>query len=201
MRLRPPFWQNFQYWLNSADLAEIQRTIRQAANQGEVDLFIRCDALEMVKLPWESWQIDTSKPIRIARTASKLQAVTKPVRRQRARILAILGDDTGLESENEQTGQKTTFEAEKAALKKLAAVDVTFVGWQAGKNIIALKDEICRTIADPQGWDILFFTGHSNETAMTGGQIAIAPNASIMVSGNCAGITNCSLQGATVCDL
>ena len=174
------FLAEFQYWLNSAELAEIQRTIRQAANQGEVDLFIRCNALEMVKLPWESWQIDTSKPIRIARTASKLQALTKPGRRQRARILAILGDDTGLESE--QTGQETTFKTEKAALKKLAAVDVTFVGWQAGKNLIALKDEICRAIADPQGWDILFFTGHSNETAMTGGQIAIAPNTSIMVS-------------------
>ncbi len=174
------FLAEFQHWLNSAELAEIQRTIRQAANQEErVDLFIRCDTLEMVKLPWESWQIDTSKPIRITRTANRLQAdSTKLVRRQKARILAILGDDTGLQSED----QKTTFEDEKDALKKLSPlINVTFIRWQEGKNIIALKDEICQAIADEQGWDILFFTGHSNETEMTGGQIAIAPNTSIMV--------------------
>lgn len=185
------FLAEFQHWLNSAELAEIQRTIRQAANEQErVDLFVRCDTLEMVKLPWESWQVDTSKPIRITRTANRLPAdSTKPERRRKARILAILGDDTGLQSEDEQEDtklqldeRKTTFTTEQSALKKLSTlVDITFVEWQKGKNIIALKDEICLALTDEQGWDILFFTGHSNETAITGGQIAIAPNSSIMV--------------------
>jgi CHASE2 domain-containing sensor protein len=179
------FLTEFHHWLNHSKLIEIRRTIAQAAStSSSVELFIRCDAIEMVKLPWESWQINAefgvSNPIRITRTSNRLQAnLVTHVRRKRARILAILGDETGLQTE----ANTSAFAEEKAALKQLESmVEVQFVGWQRGKSSTELINEIIKAIAHPQGWDILFFTGHSNETQLTGGEIAIAPNTAIMVS-------------------
>ncbi len=179
------FLAEFHYWLNHSELIDIRRTIAQAASTNSaVELFIRCDTLELVKLPWESWQINAefgvSHSIRITRTSSRLQAtLAPPVRRKKARVLAILGDETGLQTE----ANTSAFAEEKAVLKKLESiVEVQFVGWQRGKNPTELINEITTAIASQQGWDILFFTGHSNETQLTGGEIAIAPNTAIMIS-------------------
>jgi hypothetical protein len=51
---------------------------------------------------------------------------------------------------------------------------VIFVGWQPGVSTTQLRADISQAIADPDGWDILFFAGHSNETKLTGGEFAIA---------------------------
>ena len=172
------FLAEFHYWLNSAELIAIRREIALSATQlSRVDLLIRCDSLEMMKLPWESWQIGTefgaTNPIRIVRTSANLQASQQPpISRQRARILVILGDDTGLE-----------FQAERIAVQKLSPqAEVEFVGWRANQTSGDLKTAICQAIADKRGWDILFFAGHSNETVITGGELAISPNTSILVS-------------------
>jgi CHASE2 domain-containing sensor protein len=86
--------------------------------------------------------------------------------------LVILGDDTGLE-----------FQAERAAVQKLSPqAEIEFVGWRANQTSDDLKTAICQAIADKRGWDILFFAGHSNETAITGGELAVAPHISILVS-------------------
>jgi hypothetical protein len=88
--------------------------------------------------------------------------------------LAILGDDTGL-----------NFQGEKEAVQSLdkkKIADVEFVGWQRGQDIGELKAKIIEAIADPQGWDVLFFAGHSNEKELVGGELAIAPGASFFVS-------------------
>ncbi|MBA3921615.1 MAG: CHASE2 domain-containing protein [Nostocaceae cyanobacterium] len=172
------FLAEFHYWLNSAELVAIRREIAVDATQSSrVDLFIRCDSLEMMKLPWESWQIGTefgaTNPIRIVRTSANLQASQPPpISRQQARILVILGDDTGLD-----------FQAERTAVQKLSPqAEIEFVGWRANQTSSDLKTAICQAIADKRGWDILFFAGHSNETTITGGELAIAPHVSILVS-------------------
>ncbi|MDF5718370.1 MAG: CHASE2 domain-containing protein [Rhizonema sp. NSF051] len=91
---------------------------------------------------------------------------------RKARVLAILGDDTGL-----------NFNSEKSAIRSLEKIaEVEFVGWQSGKDITKLKTEIVETIASKTGWDILFFAGHSNETSLTGGEFSIAPNVTLSLS-------------------
>ncbi|NJN20115.1 MAG: CHASE2 domain-containing protein [Leptolyngbya sp. RL_3_1] len=45
----------------------------------------------------------------------------------------------------------------------------------------ALKQEICGAIADPQGWDILFFAGHSNESEVVDGSLSIAPHTALSI--------------------
>lgn len=189
-------WDEFQRWLLSPELVSIRSEINQAtrskSEQHWVEVLLTCTPLELARLPWETWEIakDSGTPgrIRIARTPTNIRyKPVSPIRRK-ARVLAILGDDTGL-----------NFEADKRAVRSLLRVaEVEFVGWNRGKDNAepntpnsaeislddanALKQEICNAIADARGWDILFFAGHSNETTLTGGELGIAPDTSISMN-------------------
>jgi len=176
----------FHNWLRSAELYKIRVAIATAIREDDkeeifprdVDIFLTCSSLELERLPWEAWEIVTEfaltpEKIRIARSPSNIRTSPnipningKPRKpRRKARILAVLGDDTGL-----------NFQAEKDAMGSISRLaEIEFVGWQPEKNIIELKDEIKQALESDLGWDILFFAGHSNETSITGGEIAIAP--------------------------
>nr|WP_278562172.1 CHASE2 domain-containing protein [Fischerella thermalis] len=144
-----------------------------------VQVFLSCTPIELSRFPWEVWEVGTefatAGAIQIIRTPLNIAAPTvvtpnKP-HQGRARILAILGDETGL-----------NFEAEKKMLKSLLRIaDVQFVGWQPEKTAAEVRQEISNAIADERGWDVLFFAGHSNETEMTGGELGIAPDASLSI--------------------
>ena len=165
--------ESFQFWLNQASLLEIRVEITQALQQSITDLFITCDSPDFDRLPWEIWkqsrEFSSIHSLRIARQPNTIRSqTTKPLKRSRLRVLVILGDETGLD-----------FQAEKAALKDLSKyADVSFVGWQ-GKEDQTLRSRIRSAITDPVGWDFLFFAGHSNETALTGGELGIAPGESL----------------------
>ncbi|HEY9631949.1 MAG TPA: CHASE2 domain-containing protein [Coleofasciculaceae cyanobacterium] len=182
----------FHQWLRQGELYEIRSRIAQAARDwdkgigGEaqtggspvIEVFLACNPLDLARLPWEAWEIGTefatTGKIRFVRTPVNIQdaPVTPKSRRSRVRILAILGDETGL-----------NFHADREAVQSLSSIaDVQFIGWQPEKNTESLKSEIVNTITDEQGWDVLFFAGHSNETCLTGGELAIAPNISLNLS-------------------
>lgn len=174
----------FDRWLRDAELYEIRATIARAAQahaaDSHLEIFLSCTPLELERLPWEAWAIGedlgSGGNIRMVRAPVNIRRETPGVSQQfcrrRPRILAILGDDTGL-----------NFAQEKTALRSLASIaDIKFVGWQRGKPRVELMKQIRQAIADERGWDILFFAGHSNETNLTGGQLAIAPHLSISVS-------------------
>jgi hypothetical protein len=175
----------FHHWLSSAELLKIRKEIAsggQSVIKGDyltthsIDVFLTCDSLELERLPWETWEIGTefaASSIRLVRTPANIEAEIGQRKHQgKMRILAILGDDTGL-----------NFQQEREALKSLSSVaDLTFVGWQKGKATDQLLEDIQQAIANPDGWDILFFAGHSNETNLTGGELTISPNQSILVS-------------------
>ncbi|MCU0533502.1 MAG: CHASE2 domain-containing protein [Hydrococcus sp. Prado102] len=184
---------HFHSWLQSQELSEIRSAI---ANTGKnlaeqisrdskyksycIDLCLTCHPLELERLPWEAWEISkelgmTGK-IRISRTPIQIQEETleetkKQVRRK-PRILVILGDDTGL-----------NFQEENNAVKKLTSLaEIKFCGWQKGKDISDLKTQVIEKITDEKGWDILLFFGHSNENQIMGGEIAIAPGISLSIN-------------------
>lgn len=174
----------FHKWLRCAELFEIRAVIASVASaeskgNATINLFLICDSLELERLPWEVWEIGTefalgSNKIRISRTSLNIRKAIEQEHstiQRKVRLLAILGDDSGLD-----------FQAEKKAIYELRSIaDVTFVGWQAGKNIQDLKNEIKDVIISDKGWDILFFAGHSNETNLTGGEIGIAPNVALSI--------------------
>lgn len=173
----------FHHWLRSAELHEVRAEIAQASRKYEhpnVDVFLTCNPLDLARLPWEAWEIGTefsssSTKIRIVRTPiNRRETVYYPNLRRsgKARILVILGDETGLD-----------FQAEKQAMIFLKSVaEVEFIGWQPQESIPELKTKIVQAIASKTGWDILFFAGHSNETNLTGGEFGIAPNTALLIS-------------------
>jgi hypothetical protein len=170
--------QEFHHWLRSAELFEIRAQIVKIAAQTSegIDLFLACNVLELERLPWETWEIAAESPqspsIRLLRLpASVRQNVVVP-RREKCRILVILGDDTGLD-----------FQGDRAAIEALKPLaEIESIGWQPNQDKEILKQQICDAIADKQGWDILLFAGHSNETTLTGGEFAIAPQTFLSLS-------------------
>lgn len=179
----------FHHWLRSAELFEIRSRIALAASgrmndeagkmnssSCKVDLFITCHPIELERLPWETWEIGAEfaafGAIRIARTPANIRLETSQTRRRKARVLAILGDDTGLD-----------FQADRLAVRSLSRIaHVDFVGWQPGQDVAQVKANICAALADQRGWDVLFFAGHSNETALADGELGIAPGASMSIN-------------------
>ncbi len=164
----------FHQWLRNAALFDIRSELGQKKADG-LDLLITCDPIALGRWPWEEWEITAefgaSRSVRIARLPVNVhEAVTSASRpHAAARVLVILGDDTGLD-----------FEAELAAiasLNRLAQIKV--IGWQPGLDTTALKQTICDTIQAAPGWDMLLFFGHSNEANAVGGQVAIAPHTTI----------------------
>ncbi|MDJ0556851.1 MAG: CHASE2 domain-containing protein [Microcoleaceae cyanobacterium MO_207.B10] len=184
----------FHRWLRHEQLYEIRATVAQAAKHktesvpshfqtqpSTVELFLTCNPIELSRLPWEAWEITefaASSKIRILRKPINIRSTPTPANSQphqngsKPRILAILGDDTGL-----------NFQADKEAVRSLSPIaEVEFVGWQPQQSIGELKHKIVKAITDERGWDILFFAGHSNETINTGGELAIAPATSISIN-------------------
>lgn len=181
-----PLLREFRDWLWCGELRDISKTIAAASRQLEatsdqkIDVFLTCDPLDLVRLPWETWEITddlaATGRIRIVRCPSNMRAEAVNLNRpywQRARILAICCDDVGL-----------NLSREKQILKSLEPlVYVKLVGWSTKMNqtIEQVRQEIVNAIEDEHGWDILFFAGHSNETQMNGGRLAIAPAASFTI--------------------
>jgi hypothetical protein len=170
----------FHRWLLNPELVSIRREIANAARQFSeldhhwVEVFLTCTPIELARLPWETWEIGTDlgtpEKIRISRTpANILNQPVHPIRRK-ARILAILGDNTGLNLKAD--------EEEMRSLSSLAEVE--FVR-KDNFDITELKNKICHAIADERGWDVLFFAGHSNETILNDGELGIAPGVSLSI--------------------
>jgi hypothetical protein len=173
----------FHRWLRGAELFEIRATLARASQEivnnrlhQHLDLFLTCTPIELARLPWETWEIGAdfaaTGTIRIVRTPATIRSGAASTVRQlrgRARILAILGDDTGL-----------NFQADRDAVRSLSRIaEVTFIGWQPGQTATEVKTQIRDAIAAEAGWDVLFFAGHSNEAEITGGELTIAPGVSI----------------------
>jgi hypothetical protein len=178
----------FHHWLRSAELYEIRAEMARASREwGTVhatglDIFLTCDPIELARFPWESWEISNEfaaiatvrivrVPINVSQPPNQVSSPSKK-QRSRARILAVMGDETGL-----------SFQLDRMAVQSLYRLaEIRFVGWQPGRDVETVKREIVQAIADERGWDVLFFAGHSNETELSGGELGIAPGVSIAVS-------------------
>jgi hypothetical protein len=178
----------FHQWLRSAELYEIRARIALAnhpiAQQNSeapdsITLCLTCAPIELARLPWEAWEIGSefapqSTGVRVIRSPLNIDGSMSRLerrRRGRTRILAILGDDTGL-----------SFQTDRDAVRSLLRIaDVTFVGWQPGQNSEQVIQQISNAIDDERGWDILFFAGHSNELEIMGGELGVAPGVSMSI--------------------
>ena len=165
----------FHGWLRQSELYDIRAKI--ASNEQEpskITLFITCSA-ELARLPWENWDLgaEFGRTVIIARSSTKIsQPIQTAKRHRKPRILAILGDDTAIDLHSDRLTINT--------LQPLAEIE--FVTWQIEQSAELIKQQIRQALTNERGWEILFFAGHSCETQITGGEIAIAPNITLSVS-------------------
>lgn len=170
----------FHRWLRSPELYEIQSILAEANRNSDskntAEVFLTATA-SLLSLPWEAWEVGGGGGhLRIARCPLTVRSPSTSISvklRSRPRILTILGYDPGhaFESDWHQAQQR---------LRHLAEVPPP-IGYHPGVAIPQLKQQIADAIADPLGWDMLIFAGHSNDTDLTGGELGIAPGVSIQI--------------------
>jgi CHASE2 domain/CHAT domain len=159
-------------WLNS-QLYDLRSRILQQYKGYPLRLYLTIPDLSLARLPWETWNLNLGlapQSIQIVRAPQNINAPPAPKRRK-PRILAILGDSTGLDLGGDRTAL--------TRLKRQA--EVVFVGGQPEDTEQTLLDRITQAIVDPQGWDLLFFAGHSNETTTTGGELSLSPTVTLSI--------------------
>ena len=181
VQLEAKFLSEFHRWLRREELYDIRATIATSNNNTinhsiPIALFLTCSG-ELERLPWETWELgaEFNSTVSIVRSPINIRADTKKnelKRPRKPRILAILGDDTGLDL----TSDRDTINS----LNKIA--DIELVTWDSKQSPTEIKQQIKTALTDEKGWQILFFAGHSNETEITGGEIAISPNLALSIT-------------------
>ncbi|MBT9315867.1 CHASE2 domain-containing protein [Leptothoe spongobia] len=131
------------------------------------------------RLPWHQWDFFQRYPqAELALSAPFYQQVNAPqTLSQTVRILAILGDATGLDLETDRT-----------LLQNLPGVDLSLL---IGPDRATLNHYLW----DQQGWDILFFAGHSGGNV---GKISLNSQESLTISELKYALTKAVQQGLAI---
>ncbi|MGV0024464.1 CHASE2 domain-containing protein [Phormidesmis priestleyi] len=164
-------------WLDSPSFRIIDRRLREALSPEDAIRILICSQDGYIqRLPWQSWDLIERYPkAEIALsvpTLERIQVERSPDRP--IRILAILGNQTGID-----------VEADRAILKRLPA-EVTFL-------VEPPRQQITQQLWD-QPWDILFFAGHS-QTEGNQGRIYLNPQESLTLEELKYGLRQAIAQG------
>jgi uncharacterized protein YjbI with pentapeptide repeats len=134
-------------WLNSAPFNPIEQKLHDNLNfDDEVRVIVQTEDAFLRKLPWHRWKFFAvycrQAEVALSRTVSnRVKKIFAP--RTKVRILAILGDDTGI-----------NIDEDKQVLENLPDTEIMFL---PKPN----REEFEECLRDQIGWDILCFSGHS----------------------------------------
>jgi CHASE2 domain-containing sensor protein len=154
----------FKKWLESESFFHIDKALRQELDKSEfIRVLIRTKDSQVHHLPWHSWEFIERFYLKaeIAFNVIPGPAIKTSTPGEKVRILAILGDSTGIDTETD-----------RQLLKSLPNADVLFLAASTRQEI---NDQLWE-----QPWDILFFAGHSR-TEEKKGRIYINGNDSLTV--------------------
>jgi CHASE2 domain-containing sensor protein len=132
-------------WLDISSFCEIGTQLHDRLIQDKEVIIIVESADDLIyRLPWHCWSaIADYQQAEITFSLNTYQRKTSISQRTKPRILAVFGDSTGIDT----------------------AVDANFIQ-QLQADLVTLTEptiaELRRKLNDPQGWDILFFAGHSS---------------------------------------
>ena len=133
-------------WLKSEDFSPIQQGLRDKLNHNdEVRVIIETEDNLLRKLPWHQWdffEIYTKAEVALSRKLSNRVKKSVPSRKK-VRILAVLGDSTGI-----------NLDKDRKILEDLQGAETIFL---EQPNLRKLEEYL----TDKTGWDILSFSGHS----------------------------------------
>ena len=162
--------QYFNTWLNSpASWLKIRDGLYKNLNpKDEIRFIIQTKNEILQKLPWHLWDFfNDYRQAEVAIASNSYETVEKPLSiRKKPRILAILGDDS----------KGINVNADREYLDSLQKLNT--------ETVFCVKPqyrEFERLIWDENGWNILFFAGHSS-TEEGIGRISINENESIEIT-------------------
>lgn len=141
------FQSRFNEWLNSATFAPIDRRLsRFLSPDQEIQIIITTDDSELRRLPWHLWNLLTDYPYAevVLSGLEYYQKSAEPVTATgKVRILAVFGEAEGLDLKRDRAEIETLPGAESYFLEQPNNTQFNEYLWEK------------------QGWDILFFAGHS----------------------------------------
>ncbi|MBO3459546.1 CHAT domain-containing protein [Aetokthonos hydrillicola Thurmond2011] len=145
-------------WLRSESFRPIRETwLKELKENDSARILIRTSNHQLRQIPWQVWDLVEEYPYtELALSAPDYQQLTlakTPTKRDKVKILAILGNSMGID-----------VETDRKLLNSLPDADVTFL-------VQPQRHEINDSLWE-QRWDILFFAGHS-ETVGDSGRIYI----------------------------
>ncbi len=156
--------EQLDFWLRSPSFSPIRDKLQEQLQPDDrVRLILQVDDRSLQQLPWHAWELlDRYHKVEIALATPSFQGVKQAKTEAKSvRVLAILGDATGID-----------IKADRMFLEALPNADVTFLVEPERR---ALTDQLWE-----QGWDILFFAGHS--ITQDGGYIYINPSEKLPIS-------------------
>ncbi|MBW4490632.1 MAG: CHAT domain-containing protein [Trichocoleus desertorum ATA4-8-CV12] len=134
------------HWLLSESFRPVRDGWLEHLMQDEVRVLIRTANSSLLKLPWYLWELVERNPraeVALSIPDSQANVVSETPRlREQVRILAILGDSTGIDVQHDQRLLDTLVDAETKFLVEPQRQEINRYLWE-------------------HTWDILFFAGHS----------------------------------------
>ncbi|WP_341732347.1 macro domain-containing protein [Microcoleus sp. EPA2] len=159
--------QQLNDWLTSPGFSRAINILGMTVSQNEeVRVIIQTEDLNLRRLPWHLWEFfDHYQKAQVALSSTAYQQIDSQRNRNQVRVLAIIGDSTGI-----------NLERDKHELKRnLPNAEIVFVTQPE-------RREVYDAIWDAGGWDILFFAGHSlSASDATTGKLFIKQGESLEV--------------------
>ena len=135
-------------WLKSDSFRNIDQKLRtQLATNDEIRLIVQTEDCWVKRLPWHRWDFfeDYHNAV-VCLSAPEFEAVKLSGKRagEAIIILAVLGNSLGIDVQKD-----------REILLQLPGAETVFL-------VEPSRQELDRCLWDKQGWDILFFAGHSS---------------------------------------
>jgi CHASE2 domain-containing sensor protein len=148
-------------WLASPEFRAIEQRLRETlTHQTPIELLLRSNDDRLHQLPWHMWEFIDRYPLAELIIGSPPEGWMRPHRpAQQVRILVILGDRQGIDTE-----------ADRQLLADLPQADVVFLVEPSRQDVY--------THLWREAWDVLFFAGHS-QTERQQGRIYLNPTESL----------------------
>ncbi len=137
--------KQFNSWLQSESFRPIgEKLLERLSLTDEIRVILQTQSCQLLRMPWQAWDLLQRYPnSEIAITSPSYQRYEKLRKLNlRVKILAIVGNSQGIDTE-----------ADKTLLQNLPDADITFLVEPQRQQ---LNDQLWEN-----NWDILFFAGHS----------------------------------------
>lgn len=161
--------QQFNAWLSVNSFAKVERQLRthlEAASQTQ--LIIAADDASVRRFPWHLWDFledYRQAEVAIATLEHKPNDTLSPKEKAGVRVLSVLGDSAGIKVSRDRSLLENLTDVKPVVLNEPSRTELDAHLW------------------DSQGWDILFFAGHSSSLiGDSAGQIKVNGTESLSIA-------------------